>query len=143
VYSQQVLDHFERPRNMGLLPDANATGIVGAPACGDVMKLQLKIGPVDGVETIVDVKAKVFGCGSAIAATSYLTELIKGRPVAEAAAITDRQIARALDLPPVKVYCSVLAEGALQAALRDYRARKGAAEAVAAAPAPTAAPARA
>ncbi len=127
MYSPQVLDHFQRPRNMGLLPDANGLGVVGSPATGDVLKLQLKIVPVHGVETIVDVKAKVFGCGSAIASTSYLTELIKGRPVAEAAAIKNKTIAQALALPPVKIHCSVLAEEALKAALEDYRKRKAAA----------------
>ena len=125
MYSDQVIDHFERPRNMGDLHDANAVAIVGAPTLGDVMKLQLKIAPVNGVDTIVDVKAKVFGCGSAIASTSYLTERIKGRPVAEAATIRNKTIAQALGLPPVKIHCSVLAEDALKAALDDYRKRKG------------------
>ena len=129
MYSPQVLDHFERPRNMGVLPDANGLGVVGSPATGDVLKLQLKIAPVDGVETIVDVKAKVFGCGSAIASTSYLTELIKGRPLAEAAGIKNKIIAQALALPPVKIHCSVLAEEALKAALEDYRKRRAVAEA--------------
>ena len=124
MYSALVIDHFERPRNMGTLPDANGVATVGSPALGDVMKLQLKIAPVKGVETIVDVKAKVYGCGSAIASTSYLTERIKGRPVAEAAAIQNKDIAQALALPPVKIHCSVLAEDALKAALEDYRKRQ-------------------
>ena len=124
MYSEQVIDHFERPRNMGDLADANGVAIVGAPALGDVMKLQLKIAPVDGVDTIVDVKAKVFGCAAAIASTSYLTERIKGRPVAEAAAITNKTIAQALALPPVKIHCSVLAEDGLKAVLNDYRRRR-------------------
>jgi Fe-S cluster assembly scaffold IscU len=129
MYSDKVIEHFERPRNMGTLPDANGVGVVGAPACGDVMKLQLKILSVEGVDTIVDVKAKVFGCGSAIASTSYLTELIKGKPLAEAQGIKNRQIAQALALPPVKIHCSVLAEDALKAAIADYQKRKAAAEA--------------
>ncbi len=129
MYSTQVLDHFDRPRNMGVLPDANGVGLVGAPALGDVLRLQIKIAPVDGVDTIVDVRAQVFGCGAAIASTSYLTERIKGRPVVEAAALRNQAIAQALALPPVKVHCSVLAEEALAAALNDYRDRKAAAEA--------------
>ncbi len=129
MYSTQVLDHFDRPRNMGVLPDANGVGLVGAPALGDVLRLQIKIAPVDGVDTIVDVRAQVFGCGAAIASTSYLTERIMGRPVVEAAALRNQAIAQALALPPVKVHCSVLAEEALAAALNDYRDRKAAAEA--------------
>lgn len=121
MYSQKVLDHFENPRNMGELPDANAVGLVGAPACGDVMKLALKI--QDG--RIVDVRAKVFGCGSAIASTSFLTELIKGRTIEEAMQVKNRTIAQELSLPPVKIHCSVLAEDALKAALEDYRRRVG------------------
>jgi nitrogen fixation NifU-like protein len=93
------------------------------------MKLQLKIALVNGIDTVVDVKAKIFGCGAAIASTSYLTELIKGRPVAEAARVTNKSIALALGLPPVKIHCSVLAEEALKAALNDYQKRKTAAEA--------------
>lgn len=125
-YSPQVLDHFEHPRNIGNLPDANGVGMVGAPASGDVVKIQLKIvADPDGTERIVEVKAKVFGCGSAIAATSLLTELIMGRTLAEAAQVKNRAIARALALPPVKVHCSVLAEEALKAAIADYRQRSG------------------
>ncbi len=124
MYSTQVLDHFERPRNMGSLPDANGVGMVGDPACGDVMKLQLKIvTDPDGTERIADVKAKVYGCGSAIAATSLLTEWIKGKPLAEAAQVKNRAIAAALALPPVKRHCSVLAEEAMRAAIADYRAK--------------------
>ena len=125
MYSRQILDHFEHPRNVGSLPDANGVGLVGSPASGDVLKLQLKIATVNGVETVVDVKAKVFGCGSAIASTSYLTELVKGRPVAEAEAIKNKTIAQALGLPPAKIHCSLLAEDALRAALNDYRRRQG------------------
>ena len=124
MYSNQVIDHLENPQNMGVLPDANATGIVGTPAHGDVMRLQLKILPVNDVETIVDVKAKVFGCGGAIASVSYLTARIKGRSVAEAAIITHGQIAQVLALPPSEVHCAIRAEDALQAALSDYRRRK-------------------
>ena len=128
MYSDQVLDHFEHPRNMGVLPDANGVGIVGAPACGDVMKLQLKIvTEPDGTERIADVKAKVFGCGNAIASTSLLTELIKGKSLTEAAQVENRAIASALALPPVKLHCSVLAEDALKAAISDYRTRTAAA----------------
>lgn len=135
MYSAQVMDHFEHPRNMGVLPDANAAAMVGTPACGDVLRLQLKIASVDGVETIVDVKAKVFGCASAIASTSYLTEALKGRPLAEALTITNRGIAEALALPPMKIHCSVMAEEALKAALAEYRSRSAAAPSPAAAPA--------
>lgn len=124
MYSQKVLDHFEHPRNMGVLPDANGVGIVGAPACGDVMKLQLRIvTEPDGTERIADVKAKVFGCGNAIASTSFLTELIKGRSLTEAAQVKNRTIVSALALPPAKIHCSVLAEDALKAAIADYRKR--------------------
>ena len=124
MYSDKLLDHFENPRNIGALPDANGVGIVGAPACGDVMKLQLKIvTESDGTERIADVKAKVFGCGSAIASTSFLTELIKGKSLTEASQVKNRAIAAALALPPVKIHCSVLAEDALKAAIADYRKR--------------------
>jgi nitrogen fixation NifU-like protein len=126
MYSPQVIDHFERPRNMGTLPDANAVGMVGDPTGGDVIRLQLKIvADPNGTERIADVKAKVFGCGSAIAATSLLTELIKGKTLTEAARVKDRDIAAALDLPPVKLHCSVLAEAVLAAAIADYRKRAG------------------
>lgn len=126
MYSDQVLDHFEHPRNMGTLPDANGVGMVGTPACGDVVKVQVKIlADPDGTERIADVKAKVFGCGSAIAAASFLTELIKGKPVLEAVQVESRKIAAALALPAVKIHCSVLAEEALKAAIADYRKRVG------------------
>jgi nitrogen fixation NifU-like protein len=122
MYSPQVIDHFENPRNMGVLPGANGVGIVGAPGCGDVLKLQLRIvTDPDGTERIADVKAKVYGCGSAIASTSYLTEAIKGKALAEAEQVTNQGIAAALSLPPVKVHCSVLAEEVLHAAIADYR----------------------
>lgn len=126
LYSAQVLDHFDHPRNIGNLPDANGVGMVGAPASGDVLKLQLKIvADPDGTERIAEVKAKVFGCGSAIAATSLLTELIKGKTLAEAAQVKNRAIAAALGLPPMKRHCSVLAEEVLKAAIADYRQRTG------------------
>lgn len=126
MYSAQVLEHFEHPRNMGSLPDANGVGMVGDPACGDVLRLQVKIvADLDGTERIADVKAKVFGCVSAIAATSFLTECVKGKSLAEAAQVKNRAIAAALGLPAVKVHCSVLAEEVLRKAIADYRQRGG------------------
>jgi nitrogen fixation NifU-like protein len=123
AYSDNVIDHFENPRNMGSL-DKNdpsvGTGIVGAPACGDVMKLQLKISD-DGV--IEEAKWKTFGCGSAIASSSLVTEWVKGRTVEEAGIITNSEIAQELSLPPVKIHCSVLAEDAIKAAIEDYRSK--------------------
>lgn len=122
MYSAQVLEHFEHPRNMGSLPDANGVGMVGDPACGDVLRLQVKIvADPDGTERIADVKAKVFGCVSAIAATSFLTECIKGKSLAEAGQVKNRAIAAALALPAGKVHCSVLAEEVLRKAIADYR----------------------
>ncbi len=127
MYSAQVQDHFEHPRNMGSLPEANGVGMVGDPACGDVLKLQLKIVvDPDGTERIAEVKAKVFGCVSAIAATSFLTECIKGKSLAEASQVKNRAVAAALALPAQKRHCSVLAEEVLQAAIADYRHRTGA-----------------
>ena len=120
-YSDKVLDHYNNPRNVGSMPkeDPNVgTGIVGAPACGDVMKLQIKVG-IDGV--IEDAKFKTFGCGSAIASSSLATEWLKGRTVDEAAKIKNTDIVSELKLPPVKIHCSVLAEDAIKAALQDYR----------------------
>ena len=121
AYSDKVIDHFENPRNMGSL-DANdskvGTGIVGAPACGDVMKLQLKIS-ADGI--IEDAKWKTFGCGSAIASSSLVTTLVKGKTLDEASVIKNSEIAQELCLPPVKIHCSVLAEDAIKAAIQDYR----------------------
>jgi nitrogen fixation NifU-like protein len=126
MYSAQVLEHFEHPRNMGSLPDANGVGMVGDPACGDVLRLQVKIvADPDGTERIADVKAKVFGCVSAIAATSFLTECIRGKSLAEAAQVKNRAIAAALALPAVKAHCSVLAEEVLRKAIADYRQRAG------------------
>ena len=123
AYSDKLLDHYENPRNIGSL-DKNSedvgTGLVGAPACGDVMKLQIKVGP-DGL--IEDAKFKTFGCGSAIASSSLVTEWVKGKTVDEAETIKNTDIARHLALPPVKIHCSVLAEDAIKAAIADYRAK--------------------
>jgi len=123
AYSQKVLDHFDNPQNMGSL-DKNdpsvGTGMVGAPACGDVMKLQLKIND-DGI--IEDAKFKTFGCGSAIASSSLITTIVKGRHMDEAESISNADIAQELSLPPVKIHCSVLAEDAVKAAIRDYRSK--------------------
>jgi len=124
-YDKKVIDHFENPRNMGSFEknDPNVgTGVVGAPECGDVMKLQLKISDKGVIE---DAKFKTFGCGSAIAASSYVTELVKGRTIEDAVAIKNTQIAEELSLPPVKVHCSVLAEDAIKAAIEDYKKKKG------------------
>src|SRR5678809_1529432 len=124
AYSDKVIDHYENPRNVGSLDknDPNVgTGLVGAPACGDVMKLQLKIGD-DGV--IQDAKFKTFGCGSAIASSSLATEWVKGLTVDQAMAIKNTQIVEELNLPPVKIHCSVLAEDAIKAAIADYKAKR-------------------
>ena len=121
AYSDRVIDHFENPRNMGSLDKDDpsvGTGIVGAPACGDVMKLQLKIN-ADGI--IEDAKWKTFGCGSAIASSSLVTEWVRGKSVEDAGVITNSEIAQELSLPPVKIHCSVLAEDAIKAAIKDYR----------------------
>ena len=120
-YSQKVLDHFENPRNVGILDKDDptvGTGLVGAPACGDVMKLQLKI-TNDGI--IEDAKFKTFGCGSAIASSSLVTEMVKGQTIDYAQSISNADIAEELSLPPVKIHCSVLAEDAIKAAIKDYR----------------------
>ena len=120
AYSDKVIDHFENPQNVGSLNknDPNVgTGLVGAPACGDVMKLQLKISD-DGI--IEDAKFKTFGCGSAIAASSLITTLVKGKHLSEAEAISNGDIAQELLLPPVKIHCSVLAEDAIKAAIKDW-----------------------
>lgn len=125
AYSEKLIDHYEKPRNVGTLDkeDPNVgTGLVGAPACGDVMRLQLKIND-DGI--IEDAKFKTFGCGSAIASSSLVTEWVKGKKVEEALEISNAQIAEELALPPVKIHCSVLAEDAIKAAIADYRKKKG------------------
>ena len=124
AYSHQVIDHYENPRNVGTLDknDTNVgTGLVGAPACGDVMKLQIK---VNGDGIIEDAKFKTFGCGSAIASSSLVTEWIKGKSVDEASQIRNTEIAHHLALPPVKIHCSILAEDAIKAALEDYREKQ-------------------
>ncbi len=121
-YSQKVLDHYENPRNVGSFDKTDAdigTGIVGAPACGDVMKLQIKV--EDGV--ITDAKFKTYGCGSAIASSSLVTEWVKGRTLNEAGKISNSEIAEELALPPVKIHCSILAEDAIKAAINDYNNR--------------------
>ena len=119
AYSEKVLDHYENPRNVGKMEidDSVGTGMVGAPACGDVMKLQIKV--KDGV--IVDAKFKTYGCGSAIASSSLVTEWDKGKTLAEAETIKNSAIAEELALPPVKIHCSILAEDAIKAAVNDYR----------------------
>ena len=121
AYSDKVLDHYENPRNVGKLDDKDAnvgTGMVGAPACGDVMRLQIRVND-DGI--IEDAKFKTYGCGSAIASSSLLTEWVKGRSLDDAAKIRNTEIAEELGLPPVKIHCSVLAEDAIKAAIADYK----------------------
>ena len=126
AYSEKLIDHYENPRNIGSF-DKTAedvgTGLVGAPACGDVMKLQIKVGP-DGL--IEDAKFKTFGCGSAIASSSLVTEWVKGKTLDQAMSIKNTQIAEELALPPVKIHCSILAEDAIKAAVQDYKAKHGA-----------------
>ncbi|MEY8213568.1 MAG: Fe-S cluster assembly scaffold IscU [Colwellia sp.] len=125
AYSEKVIDHYENPRNVGSM-DKNdpsvATGMVGAPACGDVMKLQLKISD-DGI--IEDAKFKTYGCGSAIASSSLVTEWVKGKSIEEAGKIKNTAIAEELALPPVKIHCSILAEDAIKAAIEDYKSKNG------------------
>ena len=123
AYSDKVIDHYENPRNVGSFDkddDGVGTGMVGAPACGDVMKLQIKVGK-DGV--IEDAKFKTYGCGSAIASSSLVTEWVKGKTLDQAMTIKNTQIAEELALPPVKIHCSILAEDAIKAAVADYKAR--------------------
>jgi nitrogen fixation protein NifU and related proteins len=122
AYSNQVIDHYENPRNVGSFSkedDNVGTGMVGAPACGDVMKLQIKVNPNTGV--IEDARFKTYGCGSAIASSSLITEWVRGRTLEEAVAIRNSEIAEELSLPPVKIHCSILAEDAIKAAVEDYR----------------------
>ena len=133
AYSEKVLDHYENPRNVGAMDknDPNVgTGVVGAPECGDVMKLQIKVG-ADG--RIEDAKFKTFGCGSAIASSSLATEWVKGKTLDEAETIKNTMIAQHLALPPVKIHCSVLAEDAIKAAIEDWRKKRGATQPAAAA----------
>jgi nitrogen fixation NifU-like protein len=125
AYSDKVVDHYENPRNVGSFGNDESsigTGLVGAPACGDVMKLQIKVSP-EGI--IEDAKFKTFGCGSAIASSSLVTEWVKGKSLDEAASIRNTEIAKHLALPPVKIHCSVLAEDAIKAAVADYRKKQG------------------
>lgn len=126
AYSDKVVDHYEHPRNVGSMDKESndvGTGLVGAPACGDVMKLQIKVS-AEGI--IEDAKFKTFGCGSAIASSSLVTEWVKGKTLDEAAAIKNTDIAHELALPPVKIHCSVLAEDAIKAAIADYKKKSGA-----------------
>ena len=126
AYSEKVLDHYENPRNVGAFEmgdESVGTGMVGAPACGDVMKLQIKVG-ADGL--IEDAKFKTYGCGSAIASSSLVTEWVKGKTLDQALAIKNTQIAEELALPPVKIHCSILAEDAIKAAVEDYKAKHAA-----------------
>jgi len=127
AYSIEVIDHYENPRNVGTLDSKDhtvGTGLVGAPACGDVMKLQIKVNP-EGV--IEEAKFKTFGCGSAIASSSLVTEWIKGKTIEEASTIKNTTIAQHLALPPVKIHCSMLAEDAIRAAIQDYKEKQKAA----------------
>jgi len=124
AYSEKVIDHYENPRNVGAMDKDSTnvgTGMVGAPACGDVMKLQIKVG-ADGI--IEDAKFKTYGCGSAIASSSLLTEWVKGKSLDEVKAIKNTDIAEELELPPVKVHCSVLAEDAIKAAIEDFQSKQ-------------------
>ena len=124
AYSEKVVDHYENPRNVGSFKkgdDSVGTGMVGAPACGDVMKLQIKVNPLTGV--IEDARFKTYGCGSAIASSSLVTEWVKGKTLDQAASIQNSAIAEELALPPVKIHCSILAEDAIKAAVNDYRAK--------------------
>jgi nitrogen fixation NifU-like protein len=127
AYSEKVVEHYENPRNVGSFEkgdDTVGTGMVGAPACGDVMKLQIKVNPVTGL--IEDAKFKTYGCGSAIASSSLVTEWVKGKSLDEALTIKNTHIAEELALPPVKIHCSILAEDAIKAAVNDYKAKTGA-----------------
>jgi nitrogen fixation NifU-like protein len=136
AYSEKVIEHYENPRNVGSLDQADpsvGTGLVGAPACGDVMRLQIRVSD-EGV--IEDAKFKTFGCGSAIASSSLATEWLKGRSIEEAGTIHNSQIAEELNLPPVKIHCSVLAEDAIKSAIEDYKQKRAAREALSSAPPP-------
>ncbi|MFM2398897.1 MAG: Fe-S cluster assembly scaffold IscU [Pseudomonadota bacterium] len=127
AYSDKVIDHYENPRNVGAFGKDDedvGTGMVGAPACGDVMKLQIKVNPQTGL--IEDAKFKTYGCGSAIASSSLVTEWVKGKTVDQALTIKNTQIAEELALPPVKIHCSILAEDAIKAAVEDYKAKHAA-----------------
>ena len=136
AYSDKVIDHYENPRNVGAFDkgdDSVGTGMVGAPACGDVMKLQIKVNPLTGL--IEDARFKTYGCGSAIASSSLVTEWVKGKTLDQALEIKNTNIAEELALPPVKIHCSILAEDAIKAAVQDYKTRHAGPAAVAMAPA--------
>jgi nitrogen fixation protein NifU and related proteins len=125
AYSEKVIEHYEQPRNVGTLDKEDptvGTGLVGAPACGDVMRLQIKVNPETGV--VEDAKFKTFGCGSAIASSSLVTEWVKGKTIDEAMALKNSQIVEELNLPPVKIHCSVLAEDAIKSAIADFRKKQ-------------------
>ncbi|MFC6377846.1 Fe-S cluster assembly scaffold IscU [Tatumella terrea] len=124
AYSEKVIDHYENPRNVGSFDNADpniGSGMVGAPACGDVMKLQIKVSDTGIIE---DARFKTYGCGSAIASSSLITEWVKGKSLDEAQSISNMQIAEELELPPVKIHCSILAEDAIKAAIADYKSKK-------------------
>jgi len=124
-YSEKLLDHFQNPRNVGSFPEGEenvGTGMVGSPSCGDVMQVQIKVDPE--TDTIIDAKFKTFGCGSAVASSSLVTEWVKGKKLDEVVQIKNIDIAKALELPPIKIHCSVLGSDALRAAVDDYRKRK-------------------
>jgi nitrogen fixation NifU-like protein len=128
-YSEKVVDHYENPRNVGSFDKGDervGTGMVGAPACGDVMKLQIRVDPATGL--IEDARFKTYGCGSAIASSSLVTEWVKGKSLDEALTIKNTQIAQELALPPVKIHCSILAEDAIKAAVQDYKTKHGQAD---------------
>ena len=132
AYSEKVIDHYENPRNVGSFDNSDenvGSGMVGAPACGDVMKLQIKVDPATGL--IEDARFKTYGCGSAIASSSLVTEWVKGKTLDEAAALKNSEIAEELALPPVKIHCSILAEDAIKAAVNDYKAKHSSAVAAA------------
>ena len=129
AYSDKVIDHYNHPRNVGSLDKSSdnvGTGVVGAPECGDVMKLQIEVDPATG--KIMDAKFKTYGCGSAIASSSLATEWVKGKTVDEALTITNKDIVEELSLPPVKIHCSVLAEDAIRSAIEDYKKKREATE---------------
>lgn len=126
AYSEKIIDHYQNPKNVGTLDKSNknvGTGLVGAPECGDVMRLQIQVDDITGV--ITDAKFKTFGCGSAIASSSLATEWLKGKTVDQAVTIDNMDIVEELNLPPLKIHCSVLAEDAIKAAINDYRAKNG------------------
>jgi nitrogen fixation NifU-like protein len=136
AYSDKVIDHYEHPRNVGTLDKEDptvGTGLVGAPACGDVMRLQIKVNPETGI--VEDAKFKTFGCGSAIASSSLVTEWVKGKSLDEVMTIKNSQIVEELNLPPVKIHCSVLAEDAVKSAIADFRKKQAARERTASQPA--------